>query len=329
VWFKFELLKISALDHNLTMTSSQPDRRVTLLGLGALLSGCTIHTDYNHDAADAPRQLFEFQAAGKPMRSAWVLSSGGPRGFVHVGMIKALEEMGLQPDCIVGGSVGALVGVLYAAGVKAAELERMALDLGVSEMGRLALTGEGKFAGTPLAHLVNRELRARCGTCEMEKLPIRFAAAVVERDSRQAMLFNHGDAGVAVQASCAIEGMFTPVRIRGKQYMDADLVAPMPVRMARQMVTSITGSAAAIKVLALDASAHEDKAPPGAERFRDSDLRKRDLIRPDIQEATLTLHPLMSYWVNLSREFRERTIMQGYQQTIAMAGKIKAAMAVS
>jgi NTE family protein len=303
------------------------DRRIAVLGLGSLLTGCTFQADYNHDAPDAPRQLLTPEPRAKPVRNIWVLSSGGPRGFIHVGMIKALEEIGLQPDLIVGGSVGALVGVLYAGGVKALELERMALDLGVSNMGRLALTGEGKFAGTPLAHLINRELRERCGTCEMEKLPTRFAAAVAERETRQGLLLNHGDAGVAVQASCAIEGMFTPVRIRGKQYIDADLIAPLPVRMAKQMAGSIAGNAVTPKVLALDASAHEDKAPQGAERFRESDLRKRTMTLPDAQEAALTLHPVMSYWVNISREFRERTIMQGYTQTLAMADKIKASMA--
>jgi NTE family protein len=324
---RFALFRHGLLRHNSHMPLPLLNRRLTVLSLGAGLAGCTIHTDYNHDAADAPRQVLTPEPDAKPIGHVWVLSSGGPRGFVHVGMIKALEEMGIKPDLIVGGSVGALVGVLYAGGVKAAELEHMALDLGVSEMGRLALTGEGKFAGTPLASLVNRELVQRCGTCEMEKLPIRFAAAVIERQSRQSMLLNHGDSGVAVQASCAIEGMFTPVRIRGKQYIDADLVAPLPVRMARQLVASVTNSSALIKVLAFDASAHEDNAPPGAERFRESDLRKRALTRPDALDATLTLHPRMSYYVNISREFRKRTIVQGYEQTLAMAGKIKSALA--
>jgi NTE family protein len=299
-------------------------RRTALLSLGATLSACTINTDYNHDASDAPRSLIS--KADKPIKSVWVLSSGGPRGFVHVGVLKALEELGHKPDVIVGGSVGSLVGALYAAGVPAKELEAMSLDLGVTNMGRLALTGDGKFAGSPLADLINRELTQRCGTCDMEKLPIRFAAAVIDRTSRQPMLLNHGNAGVAVQASCAIEGTFTPVRIRGVQYVDADLVAPMPVRMARAWAAAL-GNSQAVKVLAMDASAHENKAPEGAARFREGDLRKRALTQPDAQAADLTLHPEMSYYVNISREFRERTIAQGYVQTMAMAARLKAVLA--
>jgi NTE family protein len=296
-------------------------RRTALTTAGLALVGCSVNPDYNHTDEYAPRQVLAQQLHS--VRSVWVLSSGGPRGFVHVGVLKALEELGHKPDMIVGGSVGALVGALYAGGVKAKELEQMALDLGVTDMGRLALVGDGKFAGTPLAQIVNRELLKRLGHCQMHKLPIRFAAVAIDRSTRQPLLFNHGDTGVAVQASCAIEGMFTPVRIQGIQYVDADLVVPMPVRMARQWAAAISGSKD-IKVLGIDASAHENKAPPGAERYRDGDLRKRALTLPDAQAADMSLHPEMSYYVNTSREFRERTIQQGYAQTLAQAARIKA-----
>ena len=304
------------------------NRRVALLGTGFALTGCTVHADYNHDAPDAPRQHNAVRArSAKPIQTIWVLSSGGPRGFVHVGILKALEELGFQPDMIVGGSVGSLIGALYAGGVRAKELEQMSLDLGVTDMGRLALTGEGKFAGTPLAGMVNRELIERCGTCEIEKLPMAFAAVAIEKESRKTVLFNHGDAGVAVQASCAIEGMFTPVRIRGTQFVDADQVAPMPVRLARELATNMhAGSALSLKLLAMDASARPERAPAGTERYRASDLRKRALIEPDARSATLTLHPEMSYFVNVSKEFRMRTIEDGYRSTMAQAVQIKAAL---
>jgi NTE family protein len=284
-------------------------RHFLTLPLAASVAACSIAPDYDHKGDDAPR--FE-PAQVRPARMAWVLSSGGPRGFVHVGVLKALEELGLQPDLIVGGSVGALVGALYACGTRAPRLEAMALDLGVTDMGRLAVVGEGRFAGTPIAELINREVGHR----PIEQLPARFAAAVIVRESRQPMLFNAGNAGVAVQASCAIEGTFTPVRVRGTQYVDADLAAPLPVRLARAL--------GAQKVLAVDASAHEDKAPEGATRYRSGDLRKRALTEPDARAADLTLHPEFGYWVSVKREFRERAIRAGYEQTLARAAELRA-----
>jgi NTE family protein len=274
----------------------------------AVLAGCSFAPDYNYDSADAPR----FDAAlVKSAKMAWVFSSGGPRGFVHVGVLKALEELGLKPDLIVGGSVGALVGALYAHGIGAKDLERKALNLGISNMGRLAIVGEGRFSGAPIAEFIDRELQA----APIEKLPIRFASVVVQRDTRAPLLFNAGNGGLAVQASCAIEGTFTPVRIRGMQYVDADQVVPLPVRMARAL--------GAAKVLAIDASAHEDRAPEGAQRFRIDDLRKRALTEPDATSADFTLHPDFGYWVSTTREFRARAMAAGYEQTMAQAEKLK------
>jgi NTE family protein len=303
------------IDHQVPRPPASPVTRRRALSLAASLgssltfSACTLAPDHDHNGDSAPRYD---SSLNRPARMAWVLSSGGPRGFVHVGVIKALEELGLKPDLIVGGSVGALVGALYACGIKAPELETLALDIGPTDLGRWAPTGETRFAGTPIADLVNGHVQYR----SIEKLPTRFAAAAIERSSRQAMLFNAGDTGVAVQASCAIEGRLTPVRIRGQQYVDPDLAAPLPVRLARAL--------GAQKVLAIDASAHESKAPAGAERYRTGDSRKRQLTEPDAQAANLTLHPEFGYWVSLTREFRERTIAAGYEQTLAQAAALRA-----
>lgn len=280
---------------------------------GVWATGCTISSDTDHTADDAPR----FEASlNRPARVAWVFSSGGPRGFVHVGVIKALEELGLKPDLIVGGSVGALVGSLYAGGVRAAKLEALALDLGLLEVGRWAMLGEGKFDGAPIAAQVTEQIMAQTGQQTIEKLPIRFAAVAIDKVTRKPMIFNAGQAGLAVQASSAIEGIFTPVRIRGVQFVDADLVLPMPVRLARAM--------GAVKVLAIDASAHEDKAPAGAMRFREGDLRKRALTLPDTLAADITLQPDFGYYVNASKAYRLRCINAGYEQTMEKAQVLKA-----
>lgn len=290
--------------------SGRSPRRALLLGsAGALLlPGCTLDADRDHDGADAP------QAAPLPAppRVAWVLGSGGPRGFVHVGVLKALAELQLRPDVIVGASVGALVGTLYAAGLDATAIERQALALQPWQLLRWQPVGADRWAADGLASWVNQQLDGR----PLQALPIAMVCAAQRLRDGAVIGFSRGNAGLAVQASAAIEGRLAPLTIRRERYADADRRMPLPVRLARAL--------GATQVLAVDASAHEDRAPEGARGYRDGDLRKRALTQPDALLADVLLHPDFGYWVSLSREFRETAIAAGYRATLADAVRLRA-----
>jgi len=284
-------------------------RRALLLGAAAIgLTGCDPGPDRDHDGTQAPRAA----PLARPVPVAWVLGSGGPRGFVHVGVVKALAELGLQPQLIVGASAGALVGTLYAAGMPAAELERLALDLDPWQLLRLTPLAATRFSGRAIATIVNDTIGGR----ELQALPIAMACVAQRLADHAVVGFTRGDAGVAVQASSAIEGRLAPVRIRGERYADADLHMPLPVRIARAL--------GAERVLAVDASAHEARAPAGAERYRAGDLHKRALTELDARLADVVLQPDFGYWVSLRREFRERAIAAGYRDTLAQAERLRA-----
>lgn len=283
-------------------------RRSVLLASAGLMTACTLNPDRDHLGADAPRTA----PLRKPVRVAWVFSSGGPRGFTHVGVLKALEQMGLQPDLIVGASVGALVGSLCAAGLSAAALESLAMELQPLSLARLAMGQQERLSGAAVAELV----RQYAPVPLLEQMPVAMACVAARRRDGMAVAFTAGDAGVAVQAAAAIEGQFAPVRIRGEQYLDADRSAPLPVRIARAL--------GAQRVLAVDASVHVDRAPPGAVRYQESDLRKMALISPDAAVADLVLKPDFGYWVNMSQEFRARAIEAGYRETMAREADMRA-----
>ncbi len=285
-------------------------RRRLLGAAGALCAaaGCTLNPDADHDGADAPAS----SALARAPRIAWVFSSGGPRGFVHVGVLKALDELGLVPELIVGASVGAVVGLLRAAGMPTHEIVALALGLDPLRLARLAIGSSERLSGAAVRDLVYEQLGSR----RLEQLPVPMVCAAQRLADGVVVGFSRGDAGLAVQAAAAIEGQFSPVRIRGQRYADADRRMPLPVRLAKAL--------GAVRVLAVDASAHEDRAPAGAAHYRAGDLHKRALTQPDAALADLVLHPDFGYWVNLSREFRERAIEAGYRATLAQANRLRA-----
>ncbi|MBB1162202.1 patatin-like phospholipase family protein [Aquariibacter albus] len=281
-------------------------RRFAALGLGSLLGGCTLPED--HGGPDAPREL---PLARRP-RVAWVFSSGGPRGFVHVGVLKALDRLGLVPDLIVGASVGALIGTLRAGGLDAARIEALALSVGLHDLIRLQPGGPHWLGAGGLPEWLEAQLPAP----RLQDLPLPMVCVAQRLDDGALVGFTAGEAGLAVQAAAAVVGELAPVRIRGRLYGDADPISPLPVRLARAL--------GAQRVLAVDASAHEDRAPAAAARFREGDLAKRARTAPDAAAADLLLHPDFGYWVNLSRAFRERAIAAGEQAALAQAEALRA-----
>lgn len=283
------------------------------MSIGALtaLGACTFGAGPNHSGAEAPdvSDVSSRLPAGQPW--ALVLSSGGPRGFVHIGVIEALDDIGVKPDMVVGASIGALVGTLYCGGLSGKQMRQIAMELSPTQIASLAIGTRERFSGKPIAHQVNYHLRHQL----LQSLEPVCVVVAREQNSNRVVGFTEGNAGTAVQASTAIEGQFTPVTIRQKVFVDPDKVMPLPVRLARRI--------GAARVLSVDASAHEERAPEGAQRYRESDRLKRALTRPDAQDADLNLHPDFGYWFGLSNAYRERCMHSGYQDTMRAADKIK------
>jgi NTE family protein len=209
-------------------------RKFLILFAASFAAGCNLSpTDYN--GAGAPRE-----AAIRPLRSerplvALALGSGGARGFAHIGVIKALEEAGIVPDIITGSSSGAVVGAIYAAGKRAAELEEIALGLDHGDLVDISLFGNGWVKGEALQNFVNQQVSGR----PIERLARPFAVVATEAKTRRMTVFNRGNTGLAVRASASVPNMFVPPVINGEEYVDGGLLSPVPVKLARAMGADI------------------------------------------------------------------------------------------
>ncbi|USZ15677.1 patatin-like phospholipase family protein [Moraxella sp. FZFQ2102] len=191
------------------------------------------------------------QTTDTPQRPvvALVLGGGGARGFAHIGVIESLEAHGIRPDLVVGTSVGAMVGSVYASGATPAQLVAMADELKETDLIDISPSKQGFIDGSRLRQYINTQV----GNRPIEAFAIRFAAVATEMQSKQAVTFRQGEAGLAVQASASVPNLFIPPRIPengGKKYIDGSQSALLPARIAKNMGADV--------VIAVDLMANAD-----------------------------------------------------------------------
>ncbi len=170
-----------------------------------------------------------------PPRIALVLGGGAARGFAHVGVIKMLEAHGVKPDIIVGTSAGSVVGALYAAGFDGFELQRIALELDEKSVSDWVLPNRGFLRGESLQNYINTAVKNR----SLEQLNKPIGVVATDLKSGDQVVFRRGNTGMAVRASSSVPGVFQPVVISGREYVDGGLTSPVPVRAARDMGADI------------------------------------------------------------------------------------------
>lgn len=165
------------------------------------------------------------------MKIGLALSGGAARGFAHLGVLKAFEREGIPIDMIAGTSSGAIVAAMYAAGMKVEEIE--AITRKINWMDILAPTWprEGLLSGEKIARFVEERIPVRYFT----HLPIPLAVVAVDILSGKEYVFKRGRIGTAIQASCAVPGIFKPVRYKGMLLVDGGVLNNLPSKVVRDM----------------------------------------------------------------------------------------------
>ena len=212
-----------------------------------VLAGCAMAPPEPGPDSSAPVEL------KRAPRVGLALGGGAARGFAHVGVIQVLEEAGIRPDLVAGTSAGSMVAALYASGRNGSQLQRTAetMDEATFTDWTLPLFSRGMLRGDALARYVHQQVGGR----RIEDLPMPLGILATDLQSGQGVLFERGDIATAVRASSAVPGLFQPVSITGREYVDGGLVAPVPVRQARQMGAEL--------VIAVDISQQPEANAPG------------------------------------------------------------------
>ena len=255
----------------------------------------------------------------RPPRIGLALGGGAARGFAHIGVIQVLEENGLRPDLVVGTSAGSLVAALYAAGKNGVELGRLADTMDESAVTDWSFPGRGLIRGEALA----RYVREHTGGRQIEQMRMPLGIVATDLDSGEAILFQRGDPGVAVRASSAVPAVFQPVRIGTREYVDGGLVAPVPVRFARQMGAEL--------IIAVDIS-----SPPEGSVTSDAmhmllqtfSIMGRSINRLELRDADLVLRPRLTGISSTDFSSRKRAILAGREAALAQLAVLREQIAV-
>jgi len=166
------------------------------------------------------------------MKIGLALSGGGARGFAHAGVLKVLVESGVPIDMIAGTSAGALAGGALAAGMSPAEIATMCDAIRWRNVTRPSLSPLGLLSNAPMGKFVERHFPVR----RIEDCRIPFAAVACDFETGEQVVFTSGDLSFAIRASCAVPGVFTPLKnTDGRLLVDGGVVSPMPVSAVRAM----------------------------------------------------------------------------------------------
>ena len=159
-----------------------------------------------------------------------VLGGGGVRGFFHMGVIKALQELGVKVDMIAGTSIGAVVGAAYAADPKI-DFEKISSEVDFVKITKLlAMSNRKNFAENTELFLKNY---IKAENFNDLKIPLVFNAADI--NEKKEVVFNKGKLFPALIASMAVPGAFPPVLVDDKFLVDGGVVDSIPISLLNPM----------------------------------------------------------------------------------------------
>ena len=296
-------------------------RRLSLAALAALavsaLTGCR-----STPVAPPPVPVAAAVVPAVPPRKIKIglaLGGGAARGFAHIGVIKALEAQGIFPDIVVGTSAGSVVGALYASGSNGFDLQRTAMDMDEAAISDWALPFFSKVSGVlkgdALQNYVNKAVR----NVPIERLKIPFGAVATDLNTGKPILFQRGNTGQAVRASSAVPSVFQPVKIGNRSYVDGGLVAPVPVKFAKDMGANF--------VIAVNISTQTEAQAAASSLevlMQTFSIMGQRLNFYELKEADVVIAPALGGMSGSDFAGRNRAILAGEQAAAAMMPQIKA-----
>lgn len=251
----------------------------------------------------------------------FVLGAGGSRGIAHIGFLQAMEENGIKPDCIVGCSMGSVVGAAYASGLPPKEMREIAEGLRSKDIIDIS---PALFSKKSLLSSVKmqKKIKQVLGDKQFKDLVIPFECVAVDLHRGKVVTLNEGSVEEAVRASSSIPTVFRPVIKDDMELVDGCVLLRVPVENAKHFNADVV---VAVDVLG-DYRPHEV-----SKNIIEHALRVMDLVDSVNTKKYLKEHkPDILIKPNLGdmSQYKVEKIAfaygQGYHSGLKYADKIKA-----
>jgi NTE family protein len=288
-------------------------RRLPMLLIAALLSACAAPPP-----APTPIVPPTVPVPKPPLKIGLALGGGAARGFAHIGVIKALEAQGIVPDIVVGTSAGSVVGALYASGMSGFALQTLALQMEPDMVADWTLPDRGVLKGEALQDFINQNVK----NLSIQKMPRPLGVVATDLQSGEMVLFRLGNTGMAVRASSAVPGLFQPVEISGRDYVDGGLTSPVPAQSARAMGADF--------VIAVDISnvGRRDKITSTLDLLLQTfTIMGHAISRHELEDADVVIRPQTAAVSSTDFEDRHLAILEGEKAAAAIMPELKAKLA--
>jgi NTE family protein len=286
------------------------------MAAATLLAGCgSTPTQPTTPVAIAPTPV----PIARKVKIGLALGGGAARGFAHIGVIKALEAQGIVPDIVVGTSAGSVVGAMYASGYSGFTLQKMALEMDEASISDWALPFFSKSSGVLKGEALQAYVNKAVHNQPIEKLKIPFGAVATDLKTGQPILFRRGNTGMAVRASSAVPSVFQPVSIGGHTYVDGGLVAPVPVRFAKEM-----GAEFIIAVNISSATEAQATASSVDVLMQTFTIMGQRLNQHELKDADIVITPALGTMGSADFNGRNLAVLAGEQAAASVMQQLKA-----
>jgi NTE family protein len=211
-----------------------------------------------------------------------------------------------------------VIAALYASGHRGTELQKIAMSLDEAAITDWALPFSGRFGGMikgdALQAMVNRLVKNQ----PIENMPMPLGIVGTDLKTGNGVLFQRGDTGQAVRASCSVPGIFQPTIIQGREYVDGGLVSPVPVRYAKQMGADI--------VIAVNISTEpstQDSSGTLGILLQTTSIMSKSINAFELDLADVVLHPELKGMRGTDFKSRNTAILAGEESVMKQISQIK------